>query len=82
MTTTPELLQRSIDEHKRTLTSPGPVFVFGTRVKYTSTLFIDDIYLESLVNMNMPVVKLLSTQWGNLSLEEKKYTIHPDWHDG
>lgn len=75
------MLQRLIDEYKKDPEhSPGPEFCFGTRLNYA--LYVDDICLESLVHMTMPVVKVLSKQWGNLSLGERKYTIHPDWQDG
>ncbi|KAJ6028307.1 hypothetical protein N7540_003883 [Penicillium herquei] len=75
------MLQKLIDEHKKDPEHrPGPEFAFGTRLNYA--LFVDDICLESLVHMDMPVVKVLSKQWGNLSLDERKYTIHPEWHDG
>lgn len=40
--------------------------------------------LESLVHSSYhgPVVKVLNEDWGNLTPEERKYTIHPDYHDG
>lgn len=80
---TPEVLQRLMEEYKhRPHGGPqiGPEYILGARHNFA--LFVDDICLESLVHMNMPVVKILYKQWGNLTPEERKYTIHPDWHDG
>ena len=78
---TPEMLQRLIDEYtKDPEHQPRPEFGFGTRLNFA--LFVDDICLESLFHTDMPVVKLMCKQWGNLSSEERKYTVHPEWHDG
>ena len=60
--------------------TPGPEYISGARFNFA--LFIDDICLESLVHINMPVVKILYKQWGYLSSEERNYKIDPDWHDG
>ncbi|KAL5356420.1 hypothetical protein BJX96DRAFT_162465 [Aspergillus floccosus] len=65
---TPEVHHQLMEEHKQ------------PRLNFT--LFIDDICLEFLVHMHLPVVKILYKQWGNLSPEERKYIIDPDWHDG
>ncbi|KAJ5218704.1 uncharacterized protein N7498_000803 [Penicillium cinerascens] len=78
---TPETLQRLIRWHsERENEIPGPEHAFGARFNFA--LFVDDICLESLVHMDMPVVKILYKQWGDLSPEERNYKIDPDWHDG
>ncbi|KAJ5639752.1 uncharacterized protein N7484_007614 [Penicillium longicatenatum] len=58
----------------------GPEYSLGARLNFA--LFVDDVCLESLVHMDQPLVKILNKQWGNLTLEERKYKIDPDWHDG
>lgn len=54
--------------------------------RYKFCLMVDEICLESLdhdqENMNWPVVKVINCDWGPLSLEERQYEIHPDYHDG
>ncbi|KAI1858094.1 hypothetical protein JX265_009597 [Neoarthrinium moseri] len=52
--------------------------------RYRYCLFVDDICLESLDHetRNCPVVKVLEKDWGPLSLAERQYEIHPDFHDG
>ncbi|OQD84860.1 hypothetical protein PENANT_c011G08235 [Penicillium antarcticum] len=61
----------------------APEYYLGARWNFC--LFVDDFCLDALEHIdsiNGPVVKILSKQWGNLSPEERKYQIHPDWHDG
>ncbi|KAJ5952490.1 uncharacterized protein N7479_010903 [Penicillium vulpinum] len=78
---TSETLERLIREHsERKNQTVRPQYGFGARFNFA--LFVDDICLESLVHMDMPVVKILYKQWGNLSPEERNYKIDPDWHDG
>ncbi|KAJ5987118.1 hypothetical protein N7451_011483 [Penicillium sp. IBT 35674x] len=78
---THEVLQRLMEEHER-IPDFGPEYSLGARFNFA--LFVDDVCLESLVHMDQPVVKILYKQWGNLTLEERKYEIDidPDWHDG
>ncbi|KAK6214590.1 hypothetical protein LQW54_004312 [Pestalotiopsis sp. IQ-011] len=56
----------------------------SSTARYEFCLFVDNICLESLVHRSYhgPVVKVLNKDWGNLTLEERKYKIHPDFHDG
>lgn len=78
MVSTPEVLHKLTQEHQH---SPfGPEYLLGARLNFP--LFVDDICLESLVHMDLPVVKILYKQWGNLSPGERNYKIDPDWHDG
>lgn len=76
---TPETLQ-SLVKQCEDKPIPGPEYSFGARFNFA--IFVDDICLESLDHMHDPVVKILYKQWGNLTPEEKKYEIHPEWHDG
>lgn len=76
---THEVLQRLMEEHKK-IPDFGPEYPLGARLNFA--LFVDDVCLESLVHMDQPVVKILYKQWGNLTIEERKYKIDPDWHDG
>lgn len=56
----------------------------SSTARYEFCLFVDDMCLESLVHRSHhgPVVKVLNKDWGNLTPEERVYTIHPDYHDG
>ncbi|KAJ5786801.1 uncharacterized protein N7503_012013 [Penicillium pulvis] len=62
----------------------GSQYFLGPR--YNFCLFVDDFCLESLElfesSSSGPVVKILSKPWGNLTPQERKYKIHPEWHDG
>lgn len=60
--------------------SMGLEHVFGTR--YNFCLFVDDICLESVEHMDIPVVKLLAKHFGARDPEDRNYTIHPDFEDG
>lgn len=55
-------------------------WTLGTR--YNFCLFVDDICMESLDEMKLPVVKLLWGQWGPLEPHERDYAVHPDYEDG
>ncbi|KAK2750103.1 hypothetical protein FQN57_004595 [Myotisia sp. PD_48] len=50
--------------------------------RYDYCLFADDICLDSFEYMAFPVIKMLERSWGHLPLNERDYTIHPDWEDG
>ncbi|KAM5438562.1 hypothetical protein MferCBS31731_004853 [Microsporum ferrugineum] len=52
---------------------------FGTR--YNFCLF-DDICLESVDHMDLPVVELLAKHFGARDPAERDYIIHPDYEDG
>lgn len=62
----------------------GPQYFLGPR--YNFCLFVDDYCLDSLElfdnSPSGPIVKCLSKPWGNLTLQERNYKIHPEWHDG
>ncbi|KAJ5564121.1 hypothetical protein N7513_000363 [Penicillium frequentans] len=55
-------------------------------LNYDFCLFVDDFCLDSLElfedSLSGPIVKCLSKPWGNLTLQERNYKIHPEWHDG
>ncbi|RHZ60756.1 hypothetical protein CDV55_101619 [Aspergillus turcosus] len=55
-------------------------WTLGTR--YNFCLFVDDICMESLDEMKLPVVKLLWGQWGPLEPHERNYAVHPEYEDG
>ncbi|EGE79970.1 hypothetical protein BDDG_02911 [Blastomyces dermatitidis ATCC 18188] len=54
--------------------------LFGAR--YNFCLFVDDICLESLNHMGLPVVKILRRDFGHLEPEKRWYTIYPGFEDG
>lgn len=58
----------------------GPEASLGPRWNFC--VFVDDICLESLDHMCLPVVKLLYKQWGHLEPHERNYDVHPWWEDG
>lgn len=62
----------------------GPQYFLGPR--YNFCLFVDDFCLDSFElfekSPSGPIVKCLSKPWGNLTLQERNYKIHPEWHDG
>ncbi|RMJ20770.1 hypothetical protein PHISP_08360 [Aspergillus sp. HF37] len=73
----PNILQRLHENSSDTL---GPEAVLGQRWNFC--VFVDDICLESLDHMTLPVVKLLYKQWGPLEPHERNYKVHPWWEDG
>lgn len=60
--------------------NPGPEWFLGTRWNFC--LVVDDVCLESLDEMSLPVVKILWKQWGPLKPEERDYQVHEGWDDG
>lgn len=50
--------------------------------RYNFCLFIDDICLESLDNMDIPVIKLLCRFRGYREPGHRKYRVHPEFEDG
>ncbi|GES63342.1 hypothetical protein ATEIFO6365_0007002900 [Aspergillus terreus] len=52
----------------------------GTR--YNFCLFVDNIALESLDRMSLPVIKLLCRFSGIRGPDERNYVVHPDYEDG
>ncbi|OAL74474.1 hypothetical protein A7D00_0066 [Trichophyton violaceum] len=60
--------------------SVGPESDFGPR--YNFCLFVDDICLESVEHMDIPVAKVLAKHFGARDPEDRDYPIHPDYEDG
>jgi hypothetical protein len=79
VSSSPSYLQQTVREDKP-YHQPGPEYLFGAR--YNFALFVDDICLESLDHMASPVVKIMSKQWENLTIEERNYEVYPGWEDG
>ncbi|KAJ5523810.1 hypothetical protein N7494_010460 [Penicillium frequentans] len=77
----PEVLKYLLSNDNNGL---GPQYFLSPR--YNFCLFVDDFCLDSLEffenSSSGPVVKILSKPWGNLTLQEREYKIHPEWHDG
>ncbi|KAG8165483.1 hypothetical protein KVR01_004035 [Diaporthe batatas] len=59
---------------------PGPDWFLGTRWNFC--LVVDDVCLESLDEMSLPVVKILWKQWGPLGPDERDYQVPEGWEDG
>ncbi|KAL2801093.1 hypothetical protein BJX66DRAFT_331278 [Aspergillus keveii] len=56
--------------------------VRGLAPRYNFCLFVDEICLESLDYMSMPVVKVLCRFSGVRGENEREYTIYPGYEDG
>jgi valyl-tRNA synthetase len=54
----------------------------GLAPRYNFCLFIDEICLESLDYMSMPVVKVLCRFSGVRGENEREYTVYPGYEDG
>ncbi|KAL4873058.1 hypothetical protein BDV12DRAFT_182681 [Aspergillus spectabilis] len=54
----------------------------GLAPRYNFCLFVDEICLESLDYMSMPVVKVLCRFSGVRGENEREYTVYPGYEDG
>ena len=54
----------------------------GLGTRYNFCLFVDDICLESLDRMGLPVIKVLCRFSGVRGLDERDYVVHPEYEDG